>query len=434
MWKLIVKNVWNRRRRNAWLTIEMTIVAVITWVVIDPVVVLLYSKHLPLGYDADRLVVMNVVTKAKELPDYDANANDSASVATNNLRIADLVEALPEVERVTPLHSMNYVNSKQIQNGEFFVGDRKCQAVTLNFFAGDGYLQTYGFEAVEGSPDVAELDETNYGMNDILITENVAKALGLGKHPQDWKLDGFYYYQMDTVHFRVRGILKDICHRRSELPYPVVLVPNFHANPWAVNLRSWNLLVRLKEGVSPRQFLNTHRDWLIERGIAGNQYVRSMHPYTDELDSFEFWNGTAQKIRTNVVMAVFFFISLLLGVIGTFWLQTRKRTEEAGIMRSFGATPGHIVRMLLGEGVVLCTISCLIGFWVYLQYAVMEGLDMGRSSVNFAGDSWVSHFWMHFAVVSLVVYLLLLVIVLLGVYIPARGISRVSPVDALKDE
>lgn len=249
-----MKNVWNRRRRNAWLTIEMTIVAVITWVVIDPVVVLLYSKHLPLGYDADRLVVMNVVTKAKELPDYDANANDSASVAMNNLRIADLVEALPEVERVTPLHSMNYVNSKQIQNGEFFVGDRKCQAVTLNFFAGDGYLQTYGFEAVEGSPDVAELDETNYGMNDILITENVAKALGLGKHPQDWKLDGFYYYRMDTVHFRVRGILKDICHRRSELPYPVVLVPNFHANPWAVNLRSWNLLVRLKEGVSPVSF------------------------------------------------------------------------------------------------------------------------------------------------------------------------------------
>ena len=76
--------------------------------------------------------------------------------------------------------------------------------------------------------------------------------------------------------------------------------------------------------------------------------------------------------RVNLLMGGFFLISLCLGVSGTFWMQTRNRREEVGIMKSFGARSVYIIRMLLGEGIVLSTLATLTGCLIYLQYAYTD--------------------------------------------------------------
>ena len=75
-------------------------------------------------------------------------------------------------------------------------------------------------------------------------------------------------------------------------------------------------------------------------------------------------------------------MNLCLGVIGTFWLQTRTRREEVGVMLSFGATRSDIVRLLMGEGTVLTVVASLTGFLLYLQYALKEGLAKGQNWVE----------------------------------------------------
>lgn len=47
---------------------------------------------------------------------------------------------------------------------------------------------------------------------------------------------------------------------------------------------------------------------------------------------------------------------------------------------------------------------------------------------------WMNNFGEHFGVVSLVTYLILLVISLLGTIIPVTRASRVLPAEALRDE
>ena len=42
MWKLILKNLWSRRKRNGWLMAELVLVSVVTFIIIDPIVVI---KH-----------------------------------------------------------------------------------------------------------------------------------------------------------------------------------------------------------------------------------------------------------------------------------------------------------------------------------------------------------------------------------------------------
>ena len=51
MWKLILKNLWSRRKRNGWLMAELVLVSVVTFVIIDPIVVLNHYLNQPKGYD-----------------------------------------------------------------------------------------------------------------------------------------------------------------------------------------------------------------------------------------------------------------------------------------------------------------------------------------------------------------------------------------------
>ena len=47
---------------------------------------------------------------------------------------------------------------------------------------------------------------------------------------------------------------------------------------------------------------------------------------------------------------------------------------------------------------------------------------------------WATDFTIHFIVISSIVLVLVLAVVLAGIYVPARRISHVNPVDALRDE
>ena len=58
MFKLIWKNLWARRRKNGWLLAELILVSIISWVVLDPVIVVTHDRNIPLGYDAERLCLI----------------------------------------------------------------------------------------------------------------------------------------------------------------------------------------------------------------------------------------------------------------------------------------------------------------------------------------------------------------------------------------
>lgn len=215
-------------------------------------------------------------------------------------------------------------------------------------------------------------------------------------------------------------------------PIPVAFVPmrtvdlNYFPN-------DVKILVRLEEGVGMERFLHRFHPWMVRELRAGNLYAQKVEPYRQLIARREY-AGTTTLYQRNVAMAVFFLVNLCLGVAGTFWVQTRTRREEVGVMLSYGATPGGIVRFLLGEGVVLTTVSTLIGCILYLQYAISEGLAKGQTGMETTGSYWVQNFGQHFCIVSLIVYLVLLIVVLMGIYIPARRISTIPPTEALREE
>ena len=139
----------------------------------------------------------------------------------------------------------------------------------------------------------------------------------------------------------------------------------------------------------------------------------------------------------QIATAVFFLINLCLGVIGTFWMQTKRRTEESGIMRAFGATKRRIMSMFFAEGWVLATVSMFIACVLYLNYVKM---GFGELCINThqpgtqPDPTWVADKPLHFLIVSAIVYLIILCTVFIGIAIPAWHICRSEITKSLRNQ
>ena len=431
MWKLILKNLWSRRRRNGWLLAELILVAILSWYIFDPVMVVTYERHLPLGYDADRLCMVSVGMLPQEAPGYEPQAADSASLMQTYLNLVDRARQHPDVEQATPVLSFVYPGAMGNGTSSFIAeGDSVAHtALFIEFLPHTHFFETYGFQSGKGSMSAAQLSDLDNG-DYYIMTEDLLEGMfrtHIYRNQRCWKVNG-----TDTCYTAVNGTVKSCKYLSDKRPVPIVFMPLQNPDIRS-SLDNMRIVVRLKEGVRMERFLHDFRPWMLRQLRIGNLYARELQSY-DEINAAREFSDSTVLYRRSLSIALFFLVNLCLGVIGTFWMQTRTRREEVGVMLSYGATPHRIRLLLLGEGTALTTLATFIGCFIYLQYAFSEGLNTGSSLMEAVTPSWVDNFGLHFFLVSLMVYVILLLVVWIGIYIPARRISSISPTEALRDE
>ena len=49
MFRLMLKTLWARRKRNGWLLAELILVALLSWAIFDPVIVVTHDRLYPPG-------------------------------------------------------------------------------------------------------------------------------------------------------------------------------------------------------------------------------------------------------------------------------------------------------------------------------------------------------------------------------------------------
>ena len=92
-------------------------------------------------------------------------------------------------------------------------------------------------------------------------------------------------------------------------------------------------------------------------------------------------------------------VNVVIGTLGTYWLQIRKRTEDFGIMRSFGAKRRNILGIVWKEVALLTLVACIIGQLLWLQIALQAGFANGLNEIKTGRETdWVSTFWLHFLI------------------------------------
>jgi putative ABC transport system permease protein len=117
-------------------------------------------------------------------------------------------------------------------------------------------------------------------------------------------------------------------------------------------------------------------------------------------------------------------VALILASVGLYGVMNysaTQRTHEVGIRMALGATRGDIMRMVVGNGMLLTVIGIVIGVlasWGLTR--VMSNLLFGITATDLPTYVGVS------AVLGAVA--------LIANYIPARRATRVNPIIALRYE
>ena len=441
MFNLIFKNIWARRKRNGWLFIELVAVAIVSWVIFDPVVVGLYVRNLPTGYDADRLCRISLGRYYEGSSEFNAEADSTLFEDVD--RIMYQARNLNNVESSTQLLGFAYPGSMGNSNSTYVNPNdttNLLRVMNMYYKPRTDFFKTFGIKPADGYT-VEQLEEAVLPAYSTLLSEDGAKYL-YGNNRSDMRLTIPPQYKEMVPEWQdrvVTGIFKPFKMNNGNRAVPVAFYKFSPDGTFGVDVPGQTyILVKVKEGVNLDRFIDEFNQSGIKQLHSGNLYARSIMKFSSLMEDRDSYYLNAMRMR--YVLAAFFLISLCLGVIGTFWLQTKVRKEDIGVMLSFGGTPNYIIRMLMGEGVVLCTIAVIIGCLIYMQYGISEGLvndymwGGARADSPMVADSWIDSFPQHFLLVSGIIWVIMTIVVLIGIYIPANKISHVQPTEALRDE
>lgn len=236
----------------------------------------------------------------------------------------------------------------------------------------------------------------------------------------------------------VLGVFADYKHYDYTQPYALVIYfeKEIEAGPW-MQVR-YPFVFKLKEGVDEEAFIQRFVDEISPNLEWGNIYFDSIQSFKDVCEANNSASGIYNKIRMHYALAGFAVLCIFLGMLGTFWIRSNSRRQEIGVMRSMGASRNDIITQFLTEATLLVSLAFACMLPVLFNYIYMEGLFddvFAPGSYPIVSDKyWVNSFWQHFGIVSLITYLILLSVSLIGTLIPIVKAADILPSDALRDE
>lgn len=411
MFSHILKLIINQWRGNLWILAELFISFICIWQVGNVFSSLLSHKLRDTGFDLEHVYRVTTAIREKDSPSYDPD-----SPLTDNWKeLVERVRRCPGVESVglTSYTAFPYTGST---NGRSYFGDTTRTTALRGQLTPDVIRVLH---ITSPSPEVDLVKETSTGQTCFLVSPQAMEQL----------------YDKNTV--RCRIYTKD----ERDKAYPGILC-SYLTNEYADNNDNralweiWSegrmieknankdltMLIRVHPDADHdfrETFLSTMRAQL----TAGNLSIVNLtrmedyRTYTLNLSSINLMYGA------GYFLAAFFFICAFLGIIGTFWFRTESRTSEIGLRMALGATRRQVRWQMIGEGLMLFGIVWLPAVIVsyVLRTAVWDNETLLSDTVLFI-------------TLTAVTTVLLMLLIVAGIWIPARQASRINPVDALHYE
>jgi ABC-type antimicrobial peptide transport system permease subunit len=134
--------------------------------------------------------------------------------------------------------------------------------------------------------------------------------------------------------------------------------------------------------------------------------------------------ASSRRRIAMIVLSVFGGVAVLLAAIGLYGViaqSVAERRQEISVRMALGATPGHVLRLFLGHGLIVVAVGIGLGILAALAAArTLESLVFGVKPTDAATLGAVAA--------------LLTAVTLVASYMPARSATRVDPLEGLRSE
>ena len=433
--KTILNNILNA---NTWFFLELVIITVVAWAVFEPAVINIYYRSLPLGYDSGQLLYAETEVNGEWSELVDDVPQDPYEMTPKRQQL--IFRQFMAVEGVESayLYNNDYgsVGYSQTAFNECCVDGDTLLLANINVNSDAHFFETYGLKPLPGSPSAEELSCLSYQDQQVVLTRSGAIALFGTEEVVGRRLTICYNPAYEVT---VAGVVEDFRMSIANTVRSILMKPE------KLQYTNCTYAIRLKEGLNAQRFVEEHGQELIRSGQTGFSRISRLMTFDDRLRQLELDDGRTQEVNRSLALALFFLVNLMLAVIGTVWLHAKRRTEECGVRRAFGATRGRLLFDFLWRNALLATAAVIVGCIIYLNYAhsgiqVYNGEEHYETLYTYPGyllpddKTWVEYFWPHFLAVSAIVYLIILLTVLIGTAIPALKIIGTRITHALRDE
>lgn len=439
MIKLIFKTLWARRTRNAWIVLELVIVTMIMWIMVDKIVVSSYIQNLDPGYDADRLFTIELNEYGSSHSGYDESQCNQEARTANIMRILQRLRQLPDVESATIANKTRTFNGGGFSISALESADSVTESFVYvaEYFPNTEFFKTFGIKNEDGTGPYVEADTLNGGC---IITATAAHAAFPDKSPIGGHLFEREKSSEEIIaegkEYEIIGdVVGDVINNSNAARSMVVFERSTISHAPSIYI----LVARKREGVSDKAMLRELREALPELR-SGIVYTRDPQPYANMTERTEHDMNVAKGLSYAVM--VFFMVNICLALIATFYVQIRTRSRDAGIMRAYGFRRGTIMMLMIAEGWILTFISWIIGTAIFFLAGLDRYLttDKFQSAQNLSekfykiyNPMWYDDLANRACVIGGIGLLLLLLIVTLGIWLPARRIAHVNPADTIRD-
>ena len=377
MFKKLFTQIKNEWRSNLWLALEMLIVSVVLWFVVDYFYVTIYNYNLPRGFDTSNCYRIGVAQLTDKSPEYIPDRSGD-EIRQDVETLLSRIRMRPEVEFVSlSSNSYPYNGSNSGTSIRYDTLYPRNFAVYRNVTP--DFVQVFRYEGARGETPAQLAEMLNRG--EVLISDNLFMYDNV--KGVDIVGEGLYLDGDTTRTYRIGAALNEVQYNDyGGWGDDLTLVVSRDVIDYGQEY-----CVRVKEGYT-KDFIKNFMDDADRLYRVGNFYITDVKSFDQIRDNYQ--RSYTNQIRNFCVGMGFLLLNIFLGLLGTFWFRTQQRVSEIAIRMVNGATRSSIFGRLIGEGLLILTVVTVvaIGFDILISYLELNQwlngnkyLSWGRTSL-----------------------------------------------------
>lgn len=412
MTKKLLTQIKNEWLSNLWLVLELLVVSVVMWYVVDYLYTRIATYMEPRGFNIEHCYLIELGELTPKSPDYIA---DHTSQQTHD-DIAELLERLrrrPEIEAVSLSQNSHPYNGSN-STTDVQLDTMRAPGWTIRRLVTPDFPRVFRYEGARGetSEQLAEILERG----EFVASDNLYRKYN--RKMTDLVGQRFYLFGDTTKTYRLGAALKDVRYHdydQARSSYSMMVKQDFYY----VGLE---LCVRVREGMDDDFITKLKKDSEAQFRV-GNLFISEIRSFHDIRRNFQ--QAWTNDIRNYVMGMGFLLLNIFLGLLGTFWFRTQQRRSEIALHKAHGATDKSIFTRLLCEG------------WLLLLLVTPLALIIDYNLANMELNSWrngTTLEWGRLLLCAAITFVMMALMIAIGIGIPARKAMKVQPAEALHDE
>ena len=429
MLRSIINQLWNRRKSNGWILLELLLVFCLTWYIVDYFFVIGYNYIIPSHQDLGHTWQVNIRQFPPDHPAFIEEESTPEAIENNYRRILNNIRNYRGVENVAINFDRSYPGSGSFGGSGFYNPNDSTSMIGVQriiITSEEDYFSVFRNTANNGETHVSTRDFNWNIPNPIILDRQTEQLLFNGGSAKGQTVAN----QRGDI-FHVAGVVDNVKRFPFGRIQTKVYLPERLS---ASTMSNATISVRVDASLDEKQFLAGFSKEMISALRAGNFYITNIRSYSGIESEQVVSDGLINEIRIRFYVLQFFLVNILLCMIGTFWYRIHVRREEIGLRIALGSSRCEIRNLLIAEGLLLLTIVTLPAMIIEFQF-VHAGLieTFGKEARNQFGYL-VDKTLLRFLITNIITWLIIATVITLSIWIPAYKASTVMPAESLHYE